>query len=152
MRRVWQCIVNKGNLSMQPLRLADVDSSSPLVESQMSDQWWWHTMCCQPPGSRVSPVSSLSLSLQLSPAELIGAGTVKARHNVPRPPPRVTPCCCHPWCWSHLSRSEIKQKYHQMSVQRFLALSLEWSNIYFTIHKNPRHSFNSTGEPHGRQH
>ena len=62
-------------MHISPLRHQDVDSSSPLVETIDDD-----TRCVVTPG--VSGVASV-ISLQLSPAELIRAETVKARHNVP---------------------------------------------------------------------
>ena len=83
-------------MHISPLRQQDVDSSSPLVVTTDDD-----TRCVVTPG--VSGV----ISLQLSPAELIRAETVKARHNVPS--------LCHtvllsPWPRSHLSWSHIKQE------------------------------------------
>ena len=60
---------------ISPLRLQDVDSSSSPVVVTIDDD----TRCVVTPG--VSGV----ISLQLSPAELIRAETVKARHNVPGP-------------------------------------------------------------------
>ena len=90
---------------MQPLRLADVDSSPPLVESQTSDD---DTRCVVSP--RVPGVASvISLSLQLSPAELIGAGTVKARHNVPAP--------CHTMLLSPLVLATPVQIAHQAKIK-----------------------------------
>ena len=64
-------------MHISPLRQQDVDSSSTLVETIDDD-----TRCVVTPG--VPGVASV-ISLQLSPAELIRAETVKARHNVPSP-------------------------------------------------------------------
>ena len=101
--------------------------------TQVSGWWqqpptcWWHTpdvlSVVTPRVPALSPVSSLPTFSSRAHQ----SGDSQGQTMLQCPPPRVTPCCCHPWSWSHLDRANIKQNKIILKVsQKIIILRMEW--------------------------